>query len=205
VFEQRRVAVISILLGLIVAVGGLVLWLRRPQPAPVLIATPEPTATPAPVPTPTGAPLRVYVTGAVHAPDVYLLAPGSIVKDAVAAAGGATDDADLARINLAIELYDQQQVYVPHQGEDAPPVSLPGAEAAAPGRAGSTVPPAKVNINTASAEELDTLPGIGPAFAQRIVDYRTEHGPFATIQDITQVKGIGPATLAEIEALITVQ
>jgi len=141
--------------------------------------------------------VRVYVTGAVREPDVYVLSPGSIVKDALAAAGGPTGDADLERINLAVQVHDQQQIYVPRQGEGTPPV--PPVSVALP-----AVPVAAININAASAAELEALPGIGPAFAQRIVDYRAEHGPFATIEEIMEVKGIGPATFARLEGLIAV-
>jgi competence protein ComEA len=145
--------------------------------------------------------LRVYISGAVRTPDVYLLPPGSIVKDAVQAAGGPADDADLERINLALELYDQQQVYVPHAGESTPAVPLPGS---VPPPAGDIpASPGQVNLNTATVEQLDTLPGIGPVIAQRIVDYRTANGPFAAPQDIVNVKGIGQATYEKLQDLIT--
>jgi competence protein ComEA len=201
--DRYKAYVLGMLL-VAIAAGSALLWLRRSQPAPIILSTPTPTDTPTPVPTSTPAPVRVYVTGAVREPDVYVLSPGSIVKDAVAAAGGATGDADLERINLAIQVHDQQQIYVPRQGEATPPVppvatALPAAES----RFGEA-PVSVVNINAASAAELEALPGIGPAFAQRIVDYRAEHGPFAGIEDIMEVKGIGPATFAGLEGLIVV-
>jgi competence protein ComEA len=138
----------------------------------------------------------VYVTGAVERVDVYTLPPGSLVKDAVAAAGGATADADLEQINLAVEVYDQQQIHVPRKGEEVTPAAT---------SVGVPSTTDKIDINTASVEELDTLPGIGPAIAQRIIDYRTEYGAFAAIEDITNVKGIGPATFEEIKDLIAVR
>jgi len=196
--ERHRVYV-AFALTVAVAMGLLVLWINRPQSHPIVISTPVPTATPTVALTPTPAPLRVYVTGAVNEPDVYILSPGSIVKDAVLAAGGGTDDADLNRVNLALQVYDQQQVYVPRKGEETSPIALP-TEPSLPASAA-----AKVNINSASSEELDALPGIGPAIAQRVVDYRTENGPFATTEDIMKVKGIGPATFAELEDWITVK
>ena len=202
--DRNKAYVLAILL-VAIAAGSVRFWLRRPQPAPIVISTPAPTVPPTPMQTPTPSPLRVYVTGAVHRPDVYLLAPGSIVKEAIAAAGGATADADLDRINLAVQLQDQLQAYVPRLGEGTPLAPLLSSAAAVDDTRSQPLTGSLVNINSASASELETLPGIGPAFAQRIVDYRTEHGPFATIQDITEVKGIGPATLAEIEELITVQ
>lgn len=193
--ERHRVLVVSVLA--IFIVGGVGTWIAlRPRPGPIIVTTPEPTFTPVPLPTATPAPLRVYVTGAVERADVYTLPPGSLVKDAVAAAGGATADADLEQINLAVEVYDQQQIHVPRKGEAVTPVAAP---VGAPSTTG------KVDINTASVEELDTLPGIGPAIAQRIIDYRTEHGAFVAIEDITNVKGIGPATYEEIKDLIAVR
>lgn len=197
--ERHRIPVLSVL-AVLVAAGLAFLWLNRPRPRPVVISTPVPTFTPTAFPTPTPASLRVYVTGAVHRPDVYDLSHGSIVKDALSAAGGATDDADLTRINLALELYDQQQVYVPCTGEDAPPVSPPAQPSPAV-RAGVVL----VNINAASAAELEALPGVGPAIAQRILDYRGENGPFATVEEIMEVKGIGPATYEKLKDQITVQ
>lgn len=195
--ERYRVLVIA-LLGVLVVAGSARLWFGRPRPGPILISTPEPSPTPTPLRTATPAPLRVYVTGAVLRPDVYLLPAESIVKDAVTAAGGATEDADLERINLALQLCDQQQVHVPRHGEDP----TPPAEAAPPV---PVQPGGKVNINTASASDLDSLPGIGPAIAQRIVDYREAYGAFTAIDEITHVKGIGPATYEELKDLITVQ
>jgi competence protein ComEA len=196
--ERYRVLVVSVLALLIV--GGVGAWIAlRPRPGPIIVATPEPTPTPVPLPTATPAPLRVYVTGAVRRSDVYLVPAGSLVKDAIAAAGGATDDADLEQINLAIQVYDQQQIHVPRKGEVVTPIAAPSGTPGAQDGAGT------VNINTASVQELDTLPGIGPAIAQRIVDYRTENGPFAAVEDITNVKGIGPSTLEKLEGLITVR
>lgn len=202
--DRYKAYVLAILL-VAIAAGSVLLWLRRPQPAPLLISTPMPTLTPTPAQTPTPPPLRVYVTGAVRQPDVYLFVPGSIVKDALAAAGGATADADLDRINLAVQLQDQQQVHVPRQGEDAP-LALPvmSSSSATDTRSGA-VPFSLVNINSASAAELETLPGIGPTFAQRIVDHREQNGLFASIEDIVQVKGIGPATFDKLKDLITVR
>jgi competence protein ComEA len=186
--------------GLVAIVGILVFWANQPRSEPIIISTPVPTVTPTIAPSPTPSPLRVYVTGAVKNPDVYLLPQNSIVKDAVEAAGGVTADADLDRINLALQVYDQQQIYVPYQGQATVPVAPPGEKPPAPPSSTS-----RININTASVDELDTLPGIGPAIAQRIVDYRTENGLFASIEEIMNVRGIGPATFAELEDAITVE
>ncbi len=178
------------------AIAFLVIYtiLKRPEPAsPPLVITlqPRPTAEPA---TPTLATINVYVSGAVHQPDVYALPLNSIVKDAIAAAGGATADADLDRINLASHLSDQMHVHVPRQGEASP----------TPDKKSPATPSAPININTATLEELDALPGIGPALAKVIVDYRTTNGPFKKIEDINNVKGIGDALYAKLKDLITV-
>lgn len=182
----------------LVVVGALGLWviytvLKRPDPGPALMTItlqPRPTLNSA---TPTPATINVYVSGAVHQPDVYTLPLGSLVKDAVAAAGGASAEADLDRINLALRLADQMQVYVPRKGEAAPNGKTPTPALTAP-----------ININTATAEELDRLPGIGPSIAQAILDYRTQTGPFKTIEDINNVKGIGDVLFAKIKGSITV-
>jgi len=135
----------------------------------------------------------VYVSGAVQYPDVYTLPPGSIVKDALLAAGGAVAEADLASINLARPVADGEQVHVPRTGEQNP-VRLPSVE---------PLPVGKVNINTADRAALEALPGIGPELAQRILDYRQAHGPFAQISDLLNVTGIGPGILDKIRDEIT--
>ncbi len=183
---------LAFLLLLVTALGGAgMLYLRRPAPEPIEIEPPPQTEA---APSATPAQVRVYVTGAVVNSDVYFLPRGSIVKDAILAAGGVTEEADLEHINQALEVKDQQQIHVPRQGEEAAPqdVSSGGSSAGL------------VNLNTATVEELTTLPGIGPALAQRIVAYREEAGGFASIEEVTQVSGIGDATLAKIRDSITV-
>lgn len=199
--ERNRGFILVTLIN-VALVGGFFAWLQRPTSEPIEILPPEPSPSPVPTSIPTPAPLRVYVTGAVQHPDVYHLPPGSIVKDALEAAGGGALDADLVRINLAQELHDQQQLYVPRVGEaDAPP-PVTGGEA--PPSAGSQAPGGKININTAAVEELDTLPGIGPVIAQSIIDYREANGPFKSIEEIIQVSGIGDVTYAKIKDRISV-
>jgi competence protein ComEA len=199
--ERNRGFILVTLIN-VALIGALAFWLRRPAPAPIEILPPEPSPTLVATSTPTPAPLRVYVTGAVLHPDVYQLAPGSIVKDAVQAAGGGAPDADLDRVNLAQELRDQQQVYVPRVGEtQAPP---PVVDAQPTSSASRFAGGGKTNINTATQAELEALPGIGPAFAGRIVEYRQANGPFKSIEEITLVSGIGEATLAKIKDYITV-
>ena len=188
--ERYRV---FLFLGLVAAVltGLVLLQLRRPQSAgPILDSlTPVPTAEA----TATPRPLRIYVSGAVNSPDVYTVPPDSIAKDALLAAGGPAIDADLDRINLAAPLADGQHVYVPTLGEmNLPARSVSGIQAVE-----------LVNINTAGGPELEELPGIGPSLAQRILDYREANGSFATIEDIVNVSGIGPATYEKLKDLIT--
>ncbi len=181
--------------AIVVALGGIILFQAiRPRTQPIVLLTAVPLASPESTPTPS--PLRVYVSGAVQKPDVVLVPPGSIVKDALLAAGGAAEDADLDRINLALAVVEGQHIYVPRTGEVDLPVQ-PLAQRSSSGL--------KVNINTADATALESLPGIGPALAQRILDYRQAQGPFARIEDIQEVSGIGPATFAKIQDLITTE
>lgn len=163
---------------------------------------------------PAGAPagrIVVHVVGAVVSPGVVVLADGARVADAIAAAGGAASDADTEQLNLARVLGDGEQVRVPHAGEQLvapdPGPSPPGGASgggAAGASGGSTPGGGVVNINTAGAAELEALPGIGPALAARIVEYRDGHGPFASVDDLTDVPGIGPAKLEALRSQATV-
>ncbi len=131
----------------------------------------------------------VHVSGAVAAPGVYQFDEQTRVVDAIAAAGGFTDDADPGALNLAREVADGEQLHVPERGE---------AVTAAPG-----APAGAVNINRADAAELDTLPRIGPALAERIVAWREENGPFAAVEDLLSVSGIGEKVLEELRGRVT--
>jgi len=136
----------------------------------------------------------VYVSGAVAAPDVYRLPAAARVKDLVLAAGGLAADADMERVNLAAPISDGEHVSVPRIG-DAPDEGM-----ATSGESGGG---GLVDINSASAAELDALPGIGPAIAARIIEQREANGPFTTVEDLQEVKGIGAALLAKIAPLVT--
>jgi competence protein ComEA len=136
--------------------------------------------------------LVVHVVGAVRRAGLFRLRDGARVADAVARAGGATRHADLAAVNLAAPLVDGQQVVVPKRG---PP------EAA--GTAGAPVSGSKVSLAAATVEQLDELPGIGPVTAQKIVDWRTTHGPFGSVEDLDDVPGIGPAKIEQLRDLVT--
>lgn len=172
--------------------------------------------------------VRVHVAGAVNNPGVYTLPAQGRAVDAIAAASGAAADADLDRVNLAGALSDGVQIYVPHRGETAAPAQIQpngGTANAGQGNAangasqGSTQPqPARtltpagsaqkgstpVNINTATAEELQTLPRIGPAMAQRIISWREAHGGFRSVDELDAVPGIGPSMLENLRPLVTV-
>ena len=157
-------------------------------------------------------PLRiaVHVVGAVQQPGVYHLAAGSRGDDAVRLAGGATSQSDLKRVNLAAVLVDGQQLWIPRAGERIPQNTLPNtlpnnlSNAGPSNAAPSNNVPASVDINQATVADLDRLPGIGPSTARAIVDHRTRNGPFASVDDLLAVRGIGPAKLAELRALVRV-
>ncbi|WP_412544291.1 ComEA family DNA-binding protein [Longispora sp. K20-0274] len=171
----------------VVAVGaaGVAFW-NRPEPtpvAPVRAANPSPTVATS---------LVVAVTGKVRRPGLVRVVAGSRVADVVEAAGGALPDVDLGGLNLARKVTDGELIVV-------------GAPAPAPGPAGVPGAPAgKVNLNTASPAELDVLPGVGPVTAQRIIEYRTAHGPFADVSGLKHVEGIGDARFEQLKDLVTV-
>jgi competence protein ComEA len=139
----------------------------------------------------------VYISGAVGRPDVYELPSNARIKDLVVAAGGLAGDADAEQINLAERLKDSDHIHVPRQGE------APSDDAAAT-NPGSVAPGGMLDINTASASDLDNLPGIGQSFAERIIEYRSANGPFTSVEDLQKVKGIGAALFAKIAPLVSV-
>jgi competence protein ComEA len=146
----------------------------------------------------------VHVAGAVAAPGVQRLPTGARVVDAVDAAGGALPDADLARINLAAPLTDGQQVYVLREGEVAPPVPAGPQAGGSAGTSGTGASGGLVDINRASADQLDELPGVGPTTAEAIIAHRDQHGPFGSVDELIDVRGIGEAKLEQLRDLVTV-
>lgn len=186
---------IGVLIG-ILALG--VLWLVGSQPRgePISLSPP-----------PTPLPLVVHVSGSVTHPGVYTLSTGSRVKDAIEAAGGLLPEADDQRLNLAAQLQDGDLIWIP---------AIPQAFANPPAKIATETPKDSsllkpsaasdglININTATLEELDTLPGIGRVKAQNIIDHRDTNGPFMTIEAIQEVNGIGPVTYEHLKDLITV-
>jgi len=183
--------VVGVSLGVMVMI-----LLGRSRPAAIYI-TPPPTSE---YLSPTDPPstVRVYISGEVRQPDVYELPAGAIIRDVVDAAGGFTEEAGRDLVNLAQPVSDGMHIHVPAEGSVVVPAvrsatGLPTGEVAG-----------IVNINTASLEELDGLPGVGPDTAQKIINYRLENGPFLTIEDIINVSGIGPAKFEAMKAFISV-
>jgi competence protein ComEA len=183
--------VIAIVLGILA-----VRMLQTPPPPELSLPRATPAST---LPSVSAAPsaLVVHVAGAVTRPGVYRLDSSARVDDAVSAAGGVTADADLDAVNLAAKVSDGDRVFVPRKGEVPPSVSPVGPSQ-------TSAPSGPVNLNRATLEELETLPGIGPATAQAIIAWRREHGAFQSVQDLLQVRGIGPAKLESLRDLVTV-
>jgi len=176
----------------LMTVGGIAaVFASRPQPATFTILPPPPTVTAAPTATPL--PVIVYVTGAVILPNQVLTLPaGSRISDVVTAAGGFTANADVAKVNLAGILQDGQQIHIPAIGDVV--AVIPDAIISTTGL---------IDVNTATAEELTKLPGIGPALAGRIIAYREENGDFKSLDDLDLVSGIGPSILSQIAEMVT--
>lgn len=214
-----RRAVAGLVVAALALIGGVVLWPRPAAPDPELVLPRASTTLtlPASVGSPgatttTAAALVVDVVGEVRQPGVRRVPAGARLADVVAAAGGLTQRADRARINLAAPVVDGERVFVPAVGQQVPPVAVGGVAGAAAGGgtasaasgasdAGVGVP---VNLNTATLAELDTLPGVGPATAQAIIDHREQQGPFQSVDDLLDVRGIGDAKLAELRDRVVV-
>lgn len=171
--------------------AAMALWYRPARPQPLVLNLPQATTTP-----PADGQYKVYIAGAVARPGVYPFRPGERVADAIEAAGGPTADADLLRVNLARRLHDEDQVVVPRQAAPAGP----GGEAAAGGISGR-----KVDLNSAPAAVLESLPGIGPSRAQRIVESRNRDGRFSEPADLVKRKLVPQSVFDGIKDLIDVQ
>lgn len=217
--RPRRLAVLGVLI--ILVSSALVLGVRvalarsSAQPTPIAAAAHGPPVglvsrtVPAAFatkgvsgPTTAAAFLLVHVVGQVRHPGVVRLAPGSRVLDAVQAAGGASPSAGLNHLNLARAVVDGEQIVVPKPGENVPAAGLPGAAGAGPTSAGAGG--GLVDLNTADAAALDSLPGVGPVIAQRILDWRTEHGRFTSVDELGEVSGIGDKLMAQIAPKVRV-
>ena len=191
VLSRRRLLIAAGCLALLLFAGSKLL--ARPQPSAGLappVAPPAETAAAATV-------VVVDVVGAVRRPGLYRLEQGARIADAVARAGGATAKADVALINLAAPLADGEQVVVPKRGAAAPSAAPSGAGGSA--GAPSSGP---VHLSTATLEQLDSLPGIGPVTAQKILDYRQKQGAFTSVDELDAVPGIGPARMDQLRDLV---
>jgi len=202
---RERMAALSRgeLVGLVallaVTLGGAGLWYVRSLPRPVEVAA-TPGGADVPVAAASASPspevvILVDVAGWVRHPGVYEFEEGARVIDAIDAAGGARSGALLESLNLAAPLADGIQILVPREGETVAPPTSGGAVAGVAGL---------INVNTAAATELEELPGVGEVIGQAIVDYRTENGPFTSVDQLLDVSGIGDATLENIRELVTV-
>ena len=199
-----------------ISLVALILWWRAssaPDPA-VLLPAPSPAQPHATADAPReSARIGVDVVGAVQRPGLYYLQEGSRVDDAIKAAGGFAPDANRDAINVATRLKDEQQLRVPRVGEASGPqvgeASGPRvAEISEPPESSAAAAPdatGRLNLNTADAQALEKLPGIGPARAQLIVEYRAAHGPFRSVDQLQDVQGIGAATVAALRDLVTVE
>jgi competence protein ComEA len=191
-----RGEIAGLIVVLAAVLGGAGLWYARSLPKPVTIAESGPGAAQQVSSSPSPAAILIVdVAGAVRQPGVYEFAEGDRVIDAIERAGGSVPKADLSLLNLAAPLVDGTQILVPKAG-----AVLPGAPGGPPGTSTSGL----ININTASATELETLSGIGEVLAATIIEYRTQNGPFVSVEDLLDVSGIGPATLDEIRDQVTV-
>ena len=205
-------------IGVVVMVVG-VWWVVRVPPPPLEASIPfattsvaSNTATSSAIPS--SANITVYVSGEVVKPGVYVLLATARVNDALQAAGGATNHADLVVVNLAAPLVDAAQVFIPRMGS-TPRVTLPrphaginlpiaGGSGGAGASGSATSAAGIVDINSATLADLDALPGVGPSTAQAIIDYRVANGPYASVDDLLNVRGIGPSKLAAMRARVRV-
>lgn len=218
-YVVSRQAVIGVALIVAVAVamlgGRYVLAREDSAPEPVAVSAtaadaagaadgeaPPFASSPAATPATAASKVTVHVVGEVEKPGVVTLAPGSRVGEALDKAGGATSDAELSGVNLARPLVDGEQVVVPAPGD--PPAAAPSGAVTGPPGSTSASGAAVVNLNTADLPTLETLPGVGPVLAQRILDWRTEHGQFTAVEELGEVSGIGDKIYAQLSPKVTV-
>lgn len=200
-WEQYRIYLIGVVIAMAAAGGVAANAFQAPAHT---LADPGPTATPAA----SAGSVVVDVEGAVTTPGVHQLAAGSLVDDALAAAGGLVPAADLDRVarelNRADKLKDHQKIYVPFAAERASVGTSTGASSAGTVGAAADSGTELINLNTATAADLDKLPGVGPSTAQKIIDYRNQNGGFQSIEQLLDVPGIGDSKFAQLKDLVTV-
>jgi competence protein ComEA len=190
-FTRREQIFLAAIMVIIIGTSGIVFWTKE-KPAAVVTPPPYPAEQKKEPAKPKE--VVVYVSGAVKQPGVIKLPSESRVIDALNRMGGPLSSADLNGINLAALLVDGQQIHIPNQGDGISGNVM---------TVGSKIPAGKVNINTADAAVLDTLPGVGPAMAQKIIDYRKNNGPFRMLEDIKNVPGIGESKYLNLKDKIT--
>ncbi|MCX7977067.1 MAG: helix-hairpin-helix domain-containing protein [Bellilinea sp.] len=187
--KQIYLLIVGILIGLLAA--GLILLISAPaRSTPILI-----------LPTPTPQYIAIHITGQVANPGVYHLPPNSRVEDAIRAAGGLSNQANLDQINLAARLNDGQKLYIPSNSEDS---TITPSEPVSPSGDPTEMFPEIIDLNSATQQELESLPGIGPSKASEIIAYRQKVGRFVTIEEIQNVPGIGSVLFEKIRPYITV-
>jgi competence protein ComEA len=193
----------STLLAVLVIAGHRLAQTGSARPPDVVVPL-EPVSSGTREPSRHASAVVVHVVGAVRRPGLMRLREGARVADAVARAGGATRGADLAAVNLAAPVVDGIQILVPRRAPTAADGTVvgPDSEAGASAGVAAGVGP-KLSLATATAEELDELPGVGPVTAQKILDYRSQHGPFGSVDDLDAVPGIGPARIEQLRDLVT--
>jgi competence protein ComEA len=185
--STRGWIVALLLLGAALLIGAAALLGTRPPAVEITILPPQATATP--LPSPTAMPVMVYVTGAVMRPESLVSLPaGSRVEDAIEAAGGAVPGADLTAVNQAARVKDGDQVHIPRAGETTA-LATPGL--------------VLVAINSATSDELEALPGVGPSLAAAIIAYRDSFGPFHGLEELDAVDGVGPRMLETLAPLVS--
>ena len=193
----RMVAAGLALLGaLAIAAAAVMLLTGDDETAPVLVVAPEPTA----LSQPEAPDIRVQVSGAVVSPGVYTMSEGDRVMDAVAAAGGVRPNANLSAMNLARRIEDEAHYHIPYADETRPATAQVSATSSR--TRSNEGEPSPLDLNTATAGELETLPGIGPVMAERIIAYREANGPFSSVDELDNVAGIGPKTLESLRPLV---
>lgn len=202
VLTKRRVLAGALVFAVVVLVGSRFL-LHGPSAStalerPIVGSAEAGSARGSPSPASASPRLVVYVVGAVHRPGLYRVATGSRVADAVARAGGLTRRADPAGVNLAAPVVDGEQLVVPARLSTA----VAGAQGAPVDGVGGSAPAGPVQLSVATAEQLDSLPGIGPVTAAKIVEYRTAHGAFHSVDELDEVPGIGPSRVEQLRGLV---
>ncbi len=197
----RGTVFVFVMVIIVIIAGSALLLLTQPTPVQITIIPPQSTGTPAP--------LNIYVTGAVQkSGEVITLPAGSLAQDAIEAAGGASDTADLTRVNLARRLFDGDQVHVPEISDEPLADSDLDPDTETGTLTDSGVPNSEgiingiVYLNRASAEELQQLPGIGPAMAARILAYRTENGRITSFEDLDEIQGVGQGMISDLQGLV---